>query len=98
MLPPVVPDFDPVQVPPKVALESVTFDGKVSIKGALSVAALATLLVKVSVSVLVPPGAMAVGLNDFVSCGGILTSNAALASLAALPRSVCSVFALMVLV
>ena len=98
MLPPAVPDFVPVQLPPKVAFDKVTSVGKVSTRALLRVADDALLFDSVMVSVLVPPGAMVDGLNDLATVGGVVTVRFASADTVLLPRLVCSAPGAMVLV
>ena len=96
MLPPAVPDFVPVQVPPKVASASVMPLGSESTSAALNVAAVALLLVNVIVNTLVPPGAIVVGLNAFATVGAVVTVKVAVAAVALLPLFVCKAPAAMV--
>jgi hypothetical protein len=94
VLPPAVPDFVPVQVPPMVAFDSVRPVGKLSTRLLVSVATELLLLLSVIVSVLVPPGAIVEGLKAFVSVGariggGLpLTVSTPLAPLVSVPRFV----------
>ena len=70
-MPPATPALVPVQVPPKVALANVTPAGKVSTRLALSVAAVALLLVSVMVSTLLPPTPMVAGVKLLATVGAV---------------------------
>ena len=59
--------------------------GKTSTRLPVSVAAVALVFPRVMVSVLVPPGAIIVGLKAFDMVGGVLTTSVADALLALLP-------------
>ena len=88
-----------VQVPPNVAFASVTPAGSVSTSAALSVAAVALLLVSVMVRILVPPAAIDAGANALVTVGTLaVTVKLAVAAAALLPLLVCNAPAAIVLV
>ena len=90
MPPPAVPDFAPGQLPPNVAFASVMPLGSVSTSAALSVAAVALLLVRVIVSTLVPPALIVAGAKALATVGALaFTVSVAVAGAALLPLFVC---------
>ena len=88
-----------VQVPPNVALASVTPAGNVSTSAAPSVAAVALLFESVIVRTLVPPDTIDAGAKDLATVGALaVTVKLAVAAAALLPLLVCNAPAAMVLV
>lgn len=73
-----------------MVLAKVTPAGKVSTKGALSVAELALLLLSVIVSTLTSPADMALGVKLFATVGGMVMVKSAVLVATLLPWLVCS--------